>query len=340
MADLDRRTLLFCAAAASVVPIRAHARSASMRGYNLIETEVAPFGSPLAQQSFERAAASGADTVALIPFLWQSRADDPGILLGDALPHERLRAGIRQARAAGLRVVVKPHIWVPHGWAGMVAMRSDADWSRWFEAFEAALLPLASLAEEEGAAQFVIGTEFRETVLQPHWTPLIEVVRGRFSGPLVYVAHGADEAERVPFWHMLDAVGVSMYPVLGRARDKGAWHRSIVAELGRVQAVSARVGKPVWVGEIGIRSARGATPRPWESAEERAAPVDLKLQADVIGAWLHELERIGPAATLVWRWFSDPQAGGANDTDFTVQNKPAQQVIESYWLRSGATGQG
>ena len=46
------------------------------------------------------------------------------------------------------------------------------------------------------------------------------------------------------------------------------------ASAARLDALSAREGKPVIVTEIGLRSARGATMKPWESAEERAAEPD------------------------------------------------------------------
>ena len=38
-----------------------------------------------------------------------------------------------------------------------------------------------------------------------------------------------------------------------------------------VLRLSRRLGLPVIVAEIGIRSAAGAAEKPWESAEERAA---------------------------------------------------------------------
>jgi hypothetical protein len=34
---------------------------------------------------------------------------------------------------------------------------------------------------------------------------------------------------------------------------------------------------------------------------------------------------------MVWRWFTDPEAGGSNDTDFTVQGKPAEAVLSCAW---------
>jgi hypothetical protein len=34
---------------------------------------------------------------------------------------------------------------------------------------------------------------------------------------------------------------------------------------------------------------------------------------------------------MIWRWFTDPAAGGPDDTDFTVQGKPAEAVLSCVW---------
>lgn len=85
------------------------------------------------------------------------------------------------------------------------------------------------------------------------------------------------------------------------------------------------------VAEIGLRSAKGAAAKPWESAEERTAIADPQLQAEVIGNWLAALDRPAIEGVLIWRWFTDPAAGGPNDTDFTVQGKPAEAVLSCAW---------
>ena len=43
--------------------------------------------------------------------------------------------------------------------------------------------------------------------------------------------------------------------------------------------------------------------------------------------WLEVLDRPAVAGVLVWRWFTDPSAGGPANTDFTVQGKPAELVF-------------
>ncbi len=308
-------------------------------GFNMIAVPGHPFGGADAGRAIARAKQFGAKALAVIPFLWQSAPASPHIKRGSDMPDEELRAAIRQIRAAGLRAVVKPHVWVPQSWAGAVAPASEDDWRQWFVAYETALLHIARVAAEEKAAALVVGTELRRTVQRPEWPVLIDRLRAVFPGPLLYIAHNVEGAEAVPFWDRLDAVGVSLYPPLGADDDRAA-HRAVIEGVAaRIDALAERVGKPVIVGEVGIRSATGAAAMPWQSAEERvAAPAPL-LQAQVLGDWLRALDRPAVHGVLVWRWLSDPQAGGPKDTDFTVQGKPAEQVLRCVWTGACARAQ-
>ena len=152
-------------------------------------------------------------------------------------------------------------------------------------------------------------------------------MRPVFAGLLTYAAHNVEEAEAVPFWPQLDAIGVTLYPKLGDDLDRDGRRAAMRVAAERLDALSKREGKPVIVAEIGLRSARGATLKPWESAEERVAEPDAELQAAVLADWLEILDRPSIEGVLVWRWFTDPSAGGPADTDFTVQGKPAERMF-------------
>ncbi|MGK2909198.1 MAG: glycoside hydrolase family 113 [Sphingobium sp.] len=309
------------------------------QGFNLIQTTHAPLGSESAKTSLQALRRTGADTVALIPFFWQAKPNSTELVGGSDMSPEQLRLGIRAARAAGLKVMVKPHIWVPTGWAGLIGMEDDAGWSQWFGHYRRELEIVARVALEERAEWLCIGTEFLKTVHRPEWREVIASVRRLYQGPLVYMAHGADEVEAVPFWADLDFLGVTLYPPLGNDHDRLGWQRAMSAEYGRVEAVARKNGKQVWVGEIGIRSAQGAAAKPWESAEERAAEPVPQLQADVLATWLDVLDRESVAGILIWRWLSDPNAGGALDTDFTVQHKAAEAALRARWIKSDTRAQ-
>jgi len=303
-------------------------------GFDVIATAADPFGSASADAALAQAKQLGASAVAVIPFLWQSSPASPDVVRGTDMGDDELHAAIRQAHALGLAVLVKPHVWVPHSWAGAIVMGSDADWQQWFAAYQGELMRIAQIAEQEKADALSIGTELAQTTQHAQWNDVILKVRATYSGRLLYVAHNVDEAETVPFWNQLDAIGVSLYPPLGSDSDREYRRTAMRAIADRLDMLSVIYRKPLVIAEIGLRSAEGAAAKPWESAEERVAAADPALQADVLADWLETLNRPTVEGVLIWRWFTDPNAGGLADTDFTVQGKPAEQVLHCAWTQS------
>lgn len=327
------------ALAAQLAPLAGHAAASCaappLRGFNLIQDERAPLDSAQAAASLRKLRDTGANTVAIVPFLWQPNADSPQIGRGSDMSDVELTKAIRTAHRLGLSVLVKPHVWVPGTWAGEVRMNTEEDWAAWFWNYGQAMLALAAVAQREHAEGLVIGTEIDQSLDRPEWPGLIARVRAAFHGKLLYAAHGAEGAERVPFWDKLDAIGATSYPPLGADDAPGDWRNAMNAEVDRLLALSKRFKRRIFIAEIGIRSAVGAAAKPWESAEERTADVDEALQADVIAAWLDALSNPAVESVLVWRWISDPDSGGSSDTDFTVQNKRAEQMLARRWRACG-----
>ena len=300
-------------------------------GFNVVAVPNHPYGTASTAEALTNARKLGASAIAVIPFLWQSGPSAPDLVAGSDMPDQALRTAIRQVRGLGLTVIVKPHIWVPESWAGAIEPASEQAWQIWFARYGAELKRIARIAEEEQADILAIGTELVKTTQRPEWRELIAAARAVFRGSLLYVAHNAEEAEAITFWPMLDIIGVSLYPPLGSDADHAGRLMVMESVAARLDALSGQWGKPVLVAEIGLRSARGAAAKPWESAEERTASVAPQLQADVIADWLAVLKRPSIQGVLIWRWFTDPSAGGPNDTDFTVQGKPAEAVLSCVW---------
>jgi hypothetical protein len=319
--------VLLAAFASGLAP----ARGQRLDGFNVVATPNHPFGSASAERALAAARRIGATTIAIIPFLWQATPSSADIGSGSDMPNNVLRQAIQQARKMGFSVVVKPHVWVPESWAGAVEPSSEQSWRTWFTRYRGELERIGRIAAEEGAEALAIGTELAKTTQRPEWTELIAAARAVFPRTLLYIAHNIEEAEAVPFWPQLDAIGVSLYPPLG-ADDDDAGRLAVMRTVAdRLDVLSARIGKPIVVGEIGLRSAKGAAAKPWESAEERVAAADPWLQARVIADWLTVLDRPTIRGVMVWRWFTDPAAGRPDDTDFTVQGKPAEAILLCAW---------
>ena len=327
---LARRFAALLALAFVLAPSGASAQR--LDGFNVVAAAGHPFGSPSARQALNAARGLGAKAVAIIPFLWQPSASSGDLVRGGDMQDQELRAAIREARTLGFFVLVKPHVWVPESWAGAVEPATEAAWQAWFARYRGEIVRIARIAAAEGADTLALGTELAKTTRRPEWIELIAAVRAVFPRSLTYVAHNLEEAEAVPFWDRLDAIGVSLYPPLGIDEDRVGRIATMRGVGGRLDQLAARFDKPLIVAEIGVRSAAGAAAKPWESAEERsnAAP-DGALQAEVLADWLAALDRPRVRGVLVWRWLTDPAAGGPADTDFTVQGKPAERVLRCAW---------
>jgi len=307
--------------------------SQTTHGVNLVQSQNARLGSAAARASLERVRDLGANTVAIAPFLYQEKPTDPRVIVGDAVSDAELVAGIRAARALGLRVWLKPHIWIPGHWAGEVRMDNARAWQQWFATYSPLVLHYAALAQREGVERFSVGVELEQSIDRPEWTALITAVRKVYRGRITYVAHGLEEAERITFWGALDDISLSYYPALGPTATRGALEAQVQAHLRGLRRYAQRQRRPVLIAELGLRSAAGAQERPWESAEERHAAPDELVQANVLDLWLTALNQPWVSGVLVWRWLSDPQGGGGTDTDFTPQHKLAEGVLLAHWRR-------
>lgn len=334
---VDRAWITILWAAVLLIGLIGQAAADRLDGFNVVAMPGHPFGSTSAHQALLAARRLGARAIAIIPFLWQPDPSSARLDHGADMSDEELRTAIREAHSLGFWVIVKPHVWVPGSWAGAIAPKTEANWRLWFARYRREICRIAHIAAEEGADVMVIGTELSKTSQRPEWIGVIAAVRAIFPRTVTYVAHDLAEAEAVPFWNLLDEIGVTLYPPLGRDDDR-AGRLAIMRDVAnRLDKLAERYHKPVLVAEIGLRSAVGAAAKPWQSAEERVAKPDPRLQAEVLADWLSALNRPFIRGVLIWRWLTDPSAGGPADTDFTVQGKPAERILHCAWVTACET---
>lgn len=256
---------------------------------------------------------AGADWVALTPFVWVADPRRPELgNSSDAGPDgesdEALVEAAARARALGLRVWLKPHVWT-RGWAGELAFAPSA-WARFFTAYEATLLHWAILAEREGLAGLYVGHELASaTAADPgRWRAMIGAVRRVYGGTLSYAANW-DEVESIPFWDALDLIGVSFYAPLAEAptRDARTLRRGADRALVPLAALARRYGRPVVLAEFGYAPSPGAPVRPWE--EPAAGGTDDETQAACYEATLAALDPCTwVAGAFFWKWGSSARA--------------------------------
>lgn len=246
---------------------------------------------------------------------------------------------IRLAHAAGLRVMLKPQLYVPGSWTGDLAFNNDQDWQQWEEQYARYILDMARIADSLGVELFCIGTEFRTAIaLRPaFWSALIAQVRQTYRGPLTYSANW-DDWEAVPFWQHLDYIGLSAYFPLVEAdtpqveQIKTAWKPHVQ----RLRDFSQRWQKPVLFTEFGYLSVNGAGGRTWELEKNiQRLPVNELAQANCLEALLATFQ-IEPwwAGGFLWKWFPHMRGHeGYPERDYTPQGKLAEQTLRQWYRR-------
>lgn len=291
----------------------------------------------------------GVTHLTLVSFGWQETVRSPEIRVDTTKgwyseSHTGIRTLARQARALGMDVILKPHIWVG-GYDDLnrseIGFDSNARWREWEAEYRRFLMIYARLAEQVDADVLVLGTELTRSATQrpDFWRSLAKDVRTVYSGKLTFAANWHKAYEEIQFWKSLDYVGVQAYfpltetdsPSLSTLRE--GWRRH-QAELARMYD---RTGRPLLFTEIGYRSVTGAAAKPWTWPEQdgaSAAP-DSVLQARCYRAFLSTVGRASwLKGAIVWKWH--PASDDHRPTAFTPQGKPAEDVLRRWFTGTSA----
>lgn len=282
----------------------------------------------------------GANWVSIVPYSLMKSGRRPELLFdedwfnnGDRL--QGVKEHVRVSKSNGLKVLVKPQIWVADDfYTGKISMKWNKKWREFESQYSAYILAFAKVAEEEGADMFCIGTEMRKFVCErpEFWSRLLADVRLIFSGELIYAANW-DDYNLVPFWKELDYIGVDAYFPISQNKNatiqelKEGW-KPIVAKMDSIGKLHDR---KVILTEYGYRSIEGCTIEPWDY--DKTGDCNEQAQTDAFEAlyqviWNHE-QFIGG---FLWKWHSDHAiAGGSENTMFTVQNKQAEKTVKKYY---------
>lgn len=302
-----------------------------VRGVNFLQTSVVAFANEMTDESLRRLVNTGINTVAIVTFVEQDTSAAEEINQSAAVTDDQLIAAIRKAKAHGLQVILKPQVLVKDGWAGLINPGQGAAWKKWFSSYGAALRNYAEIAKRERAEALVIGTELSLAGSRSEWPALIGSIRAIYPGKLTYAAHGIEGVENFKFWELLDYVAVTLYPSMGKVVDKIEMQRIAANALEKLNESATSYHKPVLIAEVGVASYREAQNTPWQ-VPPTCAESDVIMQANLISVWLEAIRgKRWIAGLLIWNWFSDPYEGGRSNTDFTIQNKPAESIVKCEW---------
>lgn len=293
----------------------------------------------------ERAAASmremrdrlGVTWVTLAFTALQAKAQSTEIAWREAptVSDEQVAWAIREAKALGLRVCLKPMINVADGtWRAFIDfldpdVPGEPTWGEWFASYTAYLTHFAALAEAEGVDLFCVGCEqVKSDARADEWRATIAAVRERYSGPVTYNCDKYQE-DRVTWWDAVDVISASGYYI------EGDWER----QLDRIGAVVERHGKPFIFLEGGCASRVGAplNPNNWALAAPASEDAQDGWYRDALAA---TASRAWVRGFTFWDWkaFLHAPDDAATDLDYGVFAKKAEATVrEAYRAKVSTT---
>jgi hypothetical protein len=322
----------------------ADAGRGAIRGVTIgpIESALHPgkgYGSEAYLRTLEETRQLGANWISLTPFGRVADLSPTGVSLTFERPFEENRVAvgraIDQAHAAGLRVLLVPHLWVESGgWRGELDPGDDAAWQRWSKSYAEFLRAWATVARDHHVDMLALGVELRSWVTTTHaasFVALTREIRALYPGLLTYASNWDDVDDAVMLGE-LDLIGVNAFFPLA---DKAGATRAELLQGGarvaeRLRAVAERWGKPIVLTEFGYTTRPDPALRPWEWPDGmRNVEVDEQAQADayfgLLAPLMHEPWLAG---AFVWRLYADPlDLSQEAEWGFSPRGKLAELVL-------------
>jgi hypothetical protein len=297
-----------------------------------------------ARALFRRLEAAGASAVALSAFAWQDDLAATTLRPWDGDPRARaeLAAAVRDAHAAGLAVLLKPHVEigrqgrrVPGAWRGHVRFESATEARSWFASYRSFVVDLARLAAQTRVEVLAIGLELAGLSRDwpDEWARLVREVRAEYSGRLTYCANWWGELGELELWARLDLIGIQAFAPLSASPSATAaeLRRGARETVASWRKEAERWGKPVIVSEFGFKSSPAPWVEPWEWGTGPARPM---AQVRAYRALLGEMaaQREGwLAGSFAWLFEASGAADPEADGGFSPDGKPAMSLLVTWW---------
>jgi hypothetical protein len=320
------------------------------RGASILSQYPEDFASANFKQSVQNLKSTGANSVSLIIPYWQPNDQSSDIQLAQNGPSDQtLISAINYIHGLGMQVLLKPHLETGSGnWRALI---DPTNRDTWYANYSAMLNHLGDIGKQTNVETICMGTELIYTsayTVHPdntqRWITMINSLRTHFNGKLTYSANWGpsggvtDEEAHIGFWSNLDAIGLSAYFNLTSTNAdydslKSVWD---TYRISTVEPLYNQYQKPIVFTEIGYRSVSGAHNQPWNY--NLAGAADQQEQADDYNALFKYWDQYPyMQGVQLWNWHSNPNAGGANDTGYTPQNKLAQGVMTTWFGGSGVS---
>ncbi len=277
----------------------------------------------------------GVEHIAIMIPTYQEQVDSTEILThdfegGDTPTDEAIIHAVKTCHLLGMKVMLKPHVDCLDG-----TFRGDIIASpEWFESYKKMILRYAKLAENNNVEMFSVGTELENTTFsrwQKEWEDIINSVREIYKGYIVYSANWS-EYEDVPFWDMVDFIGIDAYFPLTNKNNPSmeelmvSWE-DIAARIG-LWLKNRNLDKGVIFTELGYVSSDGTNKQPWatlgnaEDEDEQALCFETAFTVLSTKPWFKGM--------YIWQYF--PQERWS-PLGFTIKDKKAEEVVKKWYTK-------
>ena len=253
-------------------------------------------------------------------------------------------ASILEAKKLGFRVLLKPHIVLDKTqgvedrikkatWRGEIECSTSTDWRILERNYSEYILEYARIANSMEVEMFCIGTELKKfaTKRNAYWKQLISEVRSVYSGAICYSANW-DEYSDIQFWNDVDYIGMNSYFPISEERIPevngiiSSWKKI----LEKIKKFAEQENKKVLITEMGYRNVLYAGREPWlhnKGLDRRCDQAQVNLYKAFLNSIKTQKWIIG---FFQWEWNHIPYE--PDNTDFSIQNKPAYSVLKNHFM--------
>ena len=301
------------------------------------------YGSLSAQNMHQHLLNVGFNAVQINTFAYQDTNQSTKLSYNSdpSMPEKNIRREIRNLKKVGLKVMLKPHVWVggwPHKagmWRNKIAFDNKTNVNSWFKNYTRWILQEAKLAQEENVDTFVVGTELVEMAkYEKRWRKIIRLVRNIYPGKITYACEGWN-AQNIKFWDELDYIGINSYFTLSsKANPKlreltDAW----APYVKKFDQLHNKYKKPILFTEFGYKSHQYATFEPWKWEQNHPTSQEVQKKA-FLATYFALSQKEYFAGLYVWKYFTDNNSyESANiEKGFTPYNKEAESVLSTWFL--------
>lgn len=314
----------------------AHCQAQNIKGLSF----VAP-SSPFEKNPMEEIKAVSAEWIALIPYAF-SYINKPKVHHSSNQQWwgerpEGIIESIRLAKEKGIKVMLKPQVWIPRGWVGEMDFLEESDWIVWENSYRKFLLEFVEIAINYDVEMLCIGTEFKIAIQkrESFWRTLIEDVREIYDGKIIYCSNW-DSYENVPFWDDVDFIGISAYFPL--TPSKTPTKKELIKKwnpiVNKLSAFSEKHQKKIIFTEFGYMGIDQCAWKNWELEKvRRNMPLNEVAQQNAIDALFEVFwEKDFWAGGFLWKWFPNiDQQKAATHKDYTPQGKLALRTVQHWY---------